>query len=92
MTDTTYINNALFTAKEQETLALAADILKSKLIVNEQPVLNSPGIVKSFCQQSLAAKDHEVFGALFLDSQHRVRASAELFTGTIDAASIYPRR
>jgi DNA repair protein RadC len=32
-----------------------------------------------------------VFGVLFLDSQHRVRFTEELFTGTIDAASIYPR-
>ncbi|HHP0472932.1 TPA: RadC family protein [Vibrio harveyi] len=87
----TYTNNALVTAEEQATLALAADILKSKLIIREQPALTSPGMVKTFCQHSLAAKEHEVFGVIFLDNQHRVRSTAELFTGTVDAASVYPR-
>ncbi|HHQ4513672.1 TPA: JAB domain-containing protein, partial [Aeromonas hydrophila] len=36
-------------------------------------------------------REHEVFGALFLDSQHRVLAFEELFRGTLDSASIYPR-
>ena len=88
MTDT---NITLFTAEEQATLAQAADILKSKLIISEQPALTSPDVVKTFCQHSLVAKEHEVFGVIFLDNQHRVRATAELFTGTINAASIYPR-
>ncbi len=82
---------ALFTVQEQHTLAQAADILKSKLIISEQPALTSPEMVKTFCQYSLAAKEHEVFGVIFLDNQHRVRATAELFMGTIDSASIYPR-
>lgn len=86
-----YTDTSLFTAEEQETLAHAADILKSKLIISEQPVLTTPNLVKAFCQTSLAAKEHEVFGVIFLDNQHRVRSSAELFTGTIDAASVYPR-
>lgn len=86
-----YTDTSLFTAEEQETLAHAADILKSKLIISEQPALTAPNLVKAFCQTSLAAKEHEVFGVIFLDSQHRVRSSAELFTGTIDAASVYPR-
>lgn len=87
----TYTNNALFTAEEQATLAYAADILKSKLFVSEQPALTSPDMVKTFCQHSLVTKEHEVFGVIFLDNQHRVRSTAELFTGTIDAASVYPR-
>lgn len=87
----TYTNNALFTAEEQVTLAHAADILKSKLIISEQPALTSPDMVKTFCQHSLAPKEHEVFGVIFLDNQHRVRSTAELFTGTVDAASVYPR-
>ncbi|MGL5497146.1 MAG: JAB domain-containing protein, partial [Aeromonas sobria] len=39
----------------------------------------------------LQDREHEVFGALFLDSQHRVLAFEELFRGTLDSASIYPR-
>jgi DNA repair protein RadC len=32
-----------------------------------------------------------VFSVLFLDSQHRVIRFEEMFRGTIDAASVYPR-
>ena len=37
--------------------------------------------------------DHkaEVFGCLFLDNQHRVIETVEMFQGTIDGASVYPR-
>lgn len=34
---------------------------------------------------------HEVFLTLFLDNRHRLIASEELFKGTIDNASVYPR-
>ncbi|MEZ8170224.1 JAB domain-containing protein, partial [Vibrio sp. FF266] len=33
----------------------------------------------------------EVFGVIFLDSQHRVLRTKEMFNGTIDTASVYPR-
>ena len=33
-----------------------------------------------------------MFAALFLDSKHRVIAFEELFNGTIDQASVYPRK
>jgi DNA repair protein RadC len=93
MTESTfnYSDTSLFTAQEQEVLSHAAEILKSKMFVSEQPALTSPEMVKLFCRNSLAAKEHEVFGVIFLDNQHRARSSAELFTGTIDAASVYPR-
>ncbi|MFB2832853.1 DNA repair protein RadC, partial [Aeromonas jandaei] len=42
-------------------------------------------------QTLLQNREHEVFGVLFLDSQHRVLAFEELFRGTLDSASIYPR-
>ena len=32
-----------------------------------------------------------MFAALFLDSKHRIIAFEELFNGTIDQASVYPR-
>lgn len=87
----TYQNHSLFSDSEKQTLDHAAQILQSKLFINEQPVLTTPELVKAYCQTSLAAKEHEVFGVIFLDNQHRVRATEEMFTGTIDAASIYPR-
>jgi DNA repair protein RadC len=35
--------------------------------------------------------DHEVFGVLLADQRHRVIEYVELFRGTIDGASVYPR-
>ncbi|MGR5514100.1 RadC family protein [Vibrio harveyi] len=93
MTESTfnYTDTSLFTAQEQEVLSHAAAILKSKLLISEQPALSSPEMVKLFCQNSLATREYEVFGVIFLDNQHRARSCAELFTGTVDTASVYPR-
>ena len=88
----TYTTHAsLFTTHEQETLTQAADILKSKLCISELPSLSSPEQVKRYCQYALAALENEVFGVMFLDNQHRVRATEILFTGSINSASVYPR-
>lgn len=45
----------------------------------------------SFLKRQLRDKKNETFVALFLDSQHRVLTYEELFTGTINAASVHPR-
>jgi DNA repair protein RadC len=39
----------------------------------------------------LATYEHEVFACLMLDNRNRVIAFRELFRGTIDGASVYPR-
>ena len=51
----------------------------------------SPHSVKSFCQLQLAHLEHEVFGVLFLDNQHRLIEFRKMFRGTINAASVYSR-
>ncbi|WP_416139227.1 RadC family protein [Halomonas sp. HK25] len=53
--------------------------------------LNTPNRVREFLWLKLAGYDHEVFGAIFLDTQHRVIEFSELFHGTLDSASVYPR-
>lgn len=47
--------------------------------------------VRRFLTAQLRHKGHEVFAALFLDNQHRLLLYRELFQGTIDGASVYPR-
>ena len=47
--------------------------------------------VKLFSINALAGRSYEMFGALFLDNRHRVIEFHELFRGTIDGASVYPR-
>ncbi|WP_096086750.1 RadC family protein [Agaribacterium haliotis] len=53
--------------------------------------LNSSQAVKDFLTARLRHRNAEVFTVLFLDSQHRLIACEELFQGTIDGASVYPR-
>jgi DNA repair protein RadC len=53
--------------------------------------LTSPCASRSFLQLTLAESEHEVFLIIFLDNQHRVIKAEEMFRGTIDGASVYPR-
>ncbi|MSQ55074.1 MAG: DNA repair protein RadC [Betaproteobacteria bacterium] len=53
--------------------------------------LTSPASVRDYLRLTLGAREHEVFVALFLDSQHRVLRADELFRGTLGQTSVYPR-
>ncbi len=53
--------------------------------------LQSPEQTRHFLMLKLREYHHEVFACLFLDTRHRVIAFEELFTGTIDGASVHPR-
>lgn len=53
--------------------------------------LTSTDKAKDCIKLKLAPFEHEVFLCLFLDNQHKVIACEELFRGTIDGASVYPR-
>ncbi len=53
--------------------------------------LNSPTLVRRWLKLQLAHRPHEVFVALWLNTQHELIATDELFTGTLAAASVYPR-
>lgn len=54
-------------------------------------VLSSPDQVRDYLKLTLAHQQKEVFMSIFLDAQHRVLASEEMFTGTLTQASVYPR-
>ncbi|ALM51312.1 RadC family protein [Halomonas huangheensis] len=53
--------------------------------------LTAPGLVRRYLSAQLRHLDHEVFAAIFLDTQHRVIRFEVLFQGTLDSASVYPR-
>jgi len=53
--------------------------------------LNAPSAVARFLIDRLARLDYEVFGCVFVDNANKVLAVSELFRGTIDGASVYPR-
>jgi len=53
--------------------------------------LESPQATEHYLTSVLRDCPHEVFACLFLDTRHRVIAFEELFHGTIDGATVYPR-
>ena len=57
----------------------------------QRPVFDSPEAVKQFLRLKLSNLPHEVFAVLLLDSQHRLIEYRELFRGTINQTSVYPR-
>jgi len=60
-------------------------------ILQRGDALTSPEITRAYLSAQLRGYRYEVFACLFLDNQHRVLQWEELFRGTIDGASVYPR-
>ena len=83
----TYVLEGPVTA--DEILTMANQLARSKLTKGQ--ALTSPSLTYSCLQTLLQGYEREVFAILFLDSQHRVIKFEELFQGTLDAASVYPR-
>lgn len=72
-----------------QVLESAANIIAEKL--NHQDVYTNPQSTKDFLTYKLGGYEREVFGVMMLNSQHQLIEFRELFFGTIDAASVYPR-
>lgn len=53
--------------------------------------LDNPAMVREYLQRRLRHEQREIFCGLFLDNRHCVLACEDLFHGTIDGASVYPR-
>ncbi len=74
---------------ENDILLMAKQLASLRL--RRGRVLTSPKEVFSHLQALLAGYEHEVFALLMLDSRHRMIAFEEVFRGTLDGASVYPR-
>ena len=81
--------SAMTTPDRNTVLELAAQYLAEDL--QRGSALESPEATETFLRCKLDRRDHECFCVLFLDTRHRVIAYEELFTGTIDGATVYPR-
>ena len=54
-------------------------------------IMGHPDSVKQFLQLQLGQQPREVFGVLFLDAQNRLLRFEEMFIGTLNQTSVYPR-
>ena len=80
----------MITKTERYTIDSALGILERELQLPDV-YINEPSTTKSYLQLRLAEREYEVFAAMFLDNQHGLIEYVELFRGTIDCASVYPR-
>jgi len=76
--------SALVAAQEACCRSFQQQVAPGKLI-------NSPGDSRNFLRARLRDRPYEVFCCLFLDNRHRALAFDELFRGTIDNTTVYPR-
>jgi len=74
---------------QDRTIKRALKILEGR--IRDAPTLASLAAVRDYLRLLLHDRPHEVFVCVFLDSQHRVIASDELFRGTLAQTSVYPR-
>ena len=74
-------------------LQAAVEIARRQLseTLRTGPSLASPRATRDFLSARLRDLEHEVFCCLYLDNRHRLIQFEELFRGTIDGASVYPR-
>ncbi|MFZ6863687.1 RadC family protein [Undibacterium sp. Ji67W] len=82
------LGNAKY-AQLHAVLELAKRAINEELKVNAS--LSSPQAVKNYLQLLLGNKTYESFAVLFLDIKNRLIVSEELFRGTLNHASVYPR-
>ncbi len=77
------------TATGDEVLQEARQVLSRCFV--RGVTLTSPEMVRDYLRVTLGSREHEVFVLVALDSQHRLIEVIEMFRGTIDSASVYPR-
>lgn len=75
--------------EKQSLVALSMEVLQEQY--KPGTALSSPDQTRDYLRLRLIDRKAEVFGCLFLDNRHRVIEINELFQGTIDGASVYPR-
>lgn len=75
--------------QENQILEHAAEILANRYVRGD--VLTNPDATKEYLRCKLGGLEREVFALLLLDNQNRLIEFKELFQGTVDSASVYPR-
>lgn len=75
----------------EEAKAQLLHQLQERRTLVEGERFTAPAASRDYLFLLLADRPQEVFTVLFLDTQHRLLRCEEMFKGTIDSASVYPR-
>ena len=76
--------------REDATIKRALRILENRIREPGQS-FNSVESARNYLTLKLAPLEREVFTVLFLDNQHRLIASEDMFLGTINESAVHPR-
>lgn len=79
--------SSLTDSEQQSVLAIATQLLA----IPPGTAMTSPESVKAYLRTKYAHFEHEVFVVMYLDQRNRLIHHEELFRGTLDGASVYPR-
>jgi len=63
----------------------------AKFQMSSLTTFTKPDDAGAYLRNAYMGFECEIFGVIFLDNGHRILASVELFRGTINTASVYPR-
>lgn len=84
------IKDALYSENADWIISAAAKILEERARYYN-PALSTPSACRDFLRLRLSGLEHEVFIVVFMDAQHRVIETEEMFRGTLTQTSVYPR-
>jgi DNA repair protein RadC len=84
-----YIMTPFMYSTEQEVIHAALQIMESK--ISTQAYFTAAVDTKHYFQLRLARSEREIFSVMFLNNQHQLIATEDLFFGTVDSATVYPR-
>lgn len=76
-------------AQLQAVIEMARRALREEM--RERDLLSSPAAVRDWLRLKIGSLPYEVFMVILLDAQNRLIHAQELFRGTLDQTSVYPR-
>lgn len=72
-----------------ELLGFATGLLEERF--RRSDALGSPDATRDYLMLRLAVEERELFGVVFLDSQHQVLSFEVLFQGSLSSTTVHPR-
>jgi len=83
------MRDAITSKESNVVIAAALAVLEQRARYGD--ALSSPAAVRDYLRLSIGDREHEVFMCVWMDAQHRVIESEEMFRGTLTQTSVYPR-
>jgi DNA repair protein RadC len=80
-------------AQEFEKLLVSRELVRRWMEekLRHEPTIRSPQDTQDYLKVHFSGAEQEIFACLFLDNRHRLIAAENLFHGTIDNTTVYPR-